>query len=151
MTFLLVLLPIVAGIAVSVQAAVNGRLGSEVGTIESTYISFLTGSIFLTFVVVFFGKGNLLLLKDVPAWQLLCAFFGIIFVLLMVFSVPKIGVTTTTVLVVIGQLSAGMAIDHYGLFLQEVNVFNWKRFFGFLLLLGALYFIYREKSLAQKS
>src|SRR5699024_8255639 len=141
-----VFLPIIAGISVSFQAAINGRLGKEIGTTESTYISFLTGSLFLFFVVLFFGHGQFMKVLHVPAWQLLCALFGIAFVFLMVYCVPKIGVTATTVMVIIGQLGAGMFIDHYGFFEQAVNTFQFKRLIGIVLLFIALYFIYREKS-----
>lgn len=150
MAYLYVFMPIIAGIGVSFQSAVNGRLGREVGTIESTYISFLTGTIFLTVVVLLFGQGNLLMITEVPFWQLLCAIFGIIFVLIMVFAVPIIGVTATTLTVIIGQLGAGMAIDHFGLFHQEISQFDMKRFFGVLCMIGAFYFIYKEKNGAKE-
>lgn len=150
MVYLYVLLPIIAGVGVSVQSAVNGKLGSEVGTMESTYISFLTGSLFLTVIVLLFGQGNLFLIVEAPFWQWLCAIFGIIFVMIMVYAVPHIGVTATTLTVIVGQLGAGMAIDHFGWFHQEVTSFNWQRFIGMLCLIAAFYFIYKEKNGAKE-
>ncbi|MDR0139593.1 DMT family transporter [Metabacillus idriensis] len=143
MTLLLVILPILAGIGLSIQSAINGTFGKKAGTIESAFLTFFTGAIFLTIVVNFFGKGNILAVTEVPKWQLLCAIFGVIYLSLMVLAVPKIGVTAAVVSVIIGQLTASMAIDHFGWFESQVIAFDLKRFTGIVLMAAALYFVFK--------
>ncbi len=145
MSLILMILPLLAGIGLSVQSAVNGTLGREIGTIESAFFTFFTGAIVLTIVVNFFGQGNMLALHDVPRWQLLCAIFGVVYLSLMVLAVPKIGVTPAVISVIVGQLLASMAIDHFGWFESAIVPFGWKRMIGVVLMLTALYFVFREK------
>ncbi len=144
MSLIMMILPLLAGIGLSVQSAVNGTLGRQIGTIESAFFTFFTGAIVLTIVVNFFGQGNLLSLHEVPRWQLLCAIFGVIYLSLMVLAVPKIGVTSAVISVIVGQLLASMAIDHFGWFESAVVPFGWKRLIGVVLMLAALYFVFLE-------
>ncbi|WP_206435583.1 DMT family transporter [Siminovitchia acidinfaciens] len=130
MTLLMVLVPIIAGVSISVQAAVNGSLGAKTSSLVSAALSFFTGATSLAAAVVFLGNGDVFVVKDVPAWQLLAAVCGILFITIMVYVVPKIGVTAATVTVIIGQLIASLAIDHFGWFLTEVNPFGLKRLLG---------------------
>ncbi|VEF49102.1 Uncharacterized protein conserved in bacteria [Bacillus freudenreichii] len=145
MTLLMVLVPIIAGVSISVQAAVNGSLGAKTSSLVSAALSFFTGAASLAAAVLFLGNGDVFAVKDVPAWQLLAAVCGILFITIMVYVVPKIGVTAATVTVIIGQLIASLAIDHFGWFLTEVNPFGLKRLLGVILLLGSLYFVYKGK------
>ncbi len=148
MILLMMLVPLIAGVSISVQSAVNGSLGAKTSSLVSAALSFLTGSVSLAAAVFFFGGGDILAVKEVPAWQLLAAACGILFISIMVYVVSKIGVTATTVTVIIGQLTASLAIDHYGWFHSEVNLFGLKRLLGVILLLGSLYFVYKDKEKA---
>ncbi|QQK76815.1 DMT family transporter [Salicibibacter cibarius] len=145
-----VLIPLIGGIFVSLQGTLNGNLGKKVGTIESTYLSFFTGSILLTMIIIFLGDGNIFRITEVPAWQLLCVIFGFIFIFVMAFSVPKIGVTATNATIVIGQLVTSMVVDHFGWFGSDVIPFTIERFIGVLLMIAALYFIYMESAMVKK-
>ncbi|SFC25290.1 transporter family-2 protein [Bacillus sp. OV322] len=143
MNSLIVIIPILAGIGLSIQSAINGTLGKKAGTIESAFFTFFTGAIILTIVVNFFGSGNILHVTEVPKWQLICAIFGVIYLSLMVLAVPKIGVTAAVVSVIIGQLAASMLIDNFGWFGSETVHFDTKRFIGVLLMIAALYFVFK--------
>lgn len=145
-----VLIPLIGGMFVSIQSTLNGNLGKKVGTIESAYLSFFIGSVLLTIVVIFFGDGNIFKIIEAPVWQLICAIFGFIFIFVMAFSVPKIGVTATTTTVVIGQLVTSMIVDHFGWFGSDVTPFTMKRLIGVLLMTAALYFIYMESAIVKK-
>lgn len=138
------LIPLMAGIGLSLQSAVNGTLGNKIGTIESAFLTFFTGAIVLTIVIPFFGGGTILDVFQVPTWQLVCAVFGFLYLSLMVFSVPRIGVTVAVVNVIVGQLAASMAIDHFGWFHTPVQTFDMQRFIGVLLLLAALYLLFKK-------
>lgn len=145
MSYLLILIPFVAGISISIQSALNGSLGGKTGTIVSAFLSFTTGSLLLTVYVIFFGKGDFFDVVNAPLWQYLAAVCGIIFISVMVYVVPRIGVTAATVTIIIGQLAASLAIDNFGWFLTDVHSFGIKRFIGVILLLASLYFVYRGK------
>ncbi|WP_409298506.1 DMT family transporter [Peribacillus sp. SCS-26] len=133
------LLAFVGGLAIAVQAQVNGALGRKAGSIEAAFISFLLGTTVLFFVLVFFGKGNLLAVGSVPKWQLLGGLLGAFYVFVMVLTVPKIGVAATFVAVIAGQMILGLVIDHYGLMGGVRDPINAKKIMGILLLFASLY------------
>ena len=145
MLALWILLPVVAGTLLTVQAAVNGSLGRKAGTETSTLVSFFMGTVALGIVVLFGGDGSFGKLFQVPHWQWLTLIWGVMFVFLVVLVVPKIGVVVTTVLVIVGQLVVSMVVDHFGLFGNAIIPFGGKRLAGLLLMLAALYFIFRAK------
>ncbi|MBM7578038.1 DMT family transporter [Jeotgalibacillus terrae] len=144
MELLYILIPLIAGIGLSTQSAINGTLGNKIGSLESAFLTFFTGAIILTLIVNFFGQGNILGIVDAPAVQLLAAIFGVIFLSIMPFVAPVIGVTNAMIMVIIGQLLASVAIDHFGLFSSEVIPLDIQKVIGILLLIGAVYFIFKK-------
>lgn len=139
MKILLPLLAIIGGIAVAIQGQINGGLGKKVGVFEATFISFALGTLALFFTVVFFGKGNLLAVQAVPKWQLFGGFLGVIYLVISVFTIPKIGVVSTLVAVIAGQIIMGAIIDHFGLFGGTRIPIDVKKIVAIMLLFISLY------------
>ncbi|MBY0095842.1 DMT family transporter [Mesobacillus maritimus] len=133
------LLALTGGLAMGIQAIVNGGLGKRVGAIEASFISFLVGTAALFFLVLFFGKGNLLAISEVPKGQLIGGLLGAFFVLVLVLATPKIGVTATLISVIVGQLLIGSLIDHFGLFGGERFPLDLKKSLALLLMLASIY------------
>ncbi|WP_407648385.1 DMT family transporter [Gottfriedia endophytica] len=138
------LLALVGGMAIAFQAQINGGLGKKVGAIEGALISFLIGSLTLLLVVIFFGKGNLSAATTVPKWQLLGGVLGAVYVFIMVFTVPKIGVAPTLVAVIAGQLVIGAIIDHFGLLGGTQIPIDGRKIIAILLLFVSL-FLFNKK------
>ncbi|MBM7693879.1 transporter family-2 protein [Peribacillus deserti] len=137
-----VLFPVLAfigGIAIAFQAQINGGLGKKAGSIEAAFISFLIGTAALFFVTIFFGKGNMLAAGTVPKWQLLGGLLGAFYVFIMVVTVPKIGVASTFIAVIAGQMIIGAIIDHFGLMGGIKDPISTKKIAAFLLLFVSLY------------
>ncbi|MFJ7744643.1 DMT family transporter [Peribacillus sp. NPDC097295] len=143
MGLFMILFTFLGGITLSAQSSVNGSLSRKAGTLETTLLTFLTGTMFLTIFILFFGKGNVLALLDAPKWQLSAAFLGTMYLLLTVMAVPRIGVIGTTISGIAGQLVIGLIIDHFGWFNSLVIELDSKRIFALLFMLIALYFIYK--------
>ncbi|MFG6147418.1 DMT family transporter [Halobacillus sp. B23F22_1] len=143
MGILMILFTLFGGMTLSAQSAVNGTFSRKAGTFETTFLTFLTGSMFLALLILFFGQGNLLAIFEVPKWQLSAVFLGALFLLFIVMAVPRIGVIATNITVIIGQLVIGIVIDHFGWFNSLVIPLDWKRSAALLFMLIALYFIYK--------
>lgn len=139
----MILFTLLGGITLSAQSSINGTLSRKAGTIETTFLTFITGSMFLAIFILFFGQGNVLGILEAPKWQLSAAFLGTMYLLLTVMAVPKIGVIATNIAGIIGQLVIGMLIDHFGWFASLVISFDLKRSFALLFMVIALYFIYK--------
>lgn len=143
MIILMILFTLLGGITLSAQSSINGTFSRTAGTIETTLLTFITGTMFLTIFIVFFGQGNLSAIFEVPKWQLSAAFLGTMYLLLTVTAVPRIGVIATNIAGIIGQLVAGMFIDNFGWFNSLVLPLDWKRVTAILFMIIALYFVYK--------
>lgn len=143
MGIFMILFTLIGGITLSAQSSINGTFSRKAGTIETTFLTFLTGTMFLTIFILFFGGGNVLALFDVPKWQLSAALLGTMYLLLTVMAVPRIGVIATNIAGIAGQLVIGVVIDHFGWFNSLVIEFDTKRIFALLFMILSLYFIYK--------
>ena len=143
MGLFMILFTFLGGITLSAQSSINGTLSRKAGTIETTFLTFLTGTMFLTIFIIFFGRGNVLALLEAPKWQLSAAFLGTMYLLLTVMAVPRIGVIATNIAGITGQLVIGVIIDHFGWFNSLVIELDMKRVFALLFMIISFYFIYK--------
>ncbi|HEY7177966.1 MAG TPA: DMT family transporter [Gaiella sp.] len=135
-TALAATLALLAGLAGSVQAAVMGRFGERIGTVEALAWAFLL-SLALALAVLLVvrrGFGDLADAWTSPKWLWLGALLGTFIVFTITVVSPRIGTTATIGLLVTGQLAAGAAIDRYGLFGFEKIALSWPRALGIALL-----------------
>jgi bacterial/archaeal transporter family-2 protein len=140
---LFLIVAIAGGMLAGTQAPINGELGRKIGSLEAALMSFFIGTILLTLLALFFGKGQLLHLFSVPKWNLFGGFLGAIFVFTIIICVPKLGVATTIFAAIIGQIVISMVIDHFGFFGISRLPINYFRIIGVTLMLTSLFFMYK--------
>lgn len=150
MGLFMILFTLIGGVTLSAQSSINGTFSRKAGTIETTFLTFLTGTMFLTIFILFFGSGNVLGLLEAPKWQLSAAFLGTAYLLLTVVAVPRIGVIATNIAAIAGQLVIGVMIDHFGCFNSLVIELDIKRVFALLFMIISLYFIYKGNKRSSK-
>lgn len=142
MIILMVLLSVLGGAALSVQAAVNGRLGDNVGVFKSAFLTFSVGAVITALLIFYFEPPQSFTLLDVPKWQLLGAMCGVPYIVIMVLAVQRIGTAVATVAVIFGQLLMSILIDSFGWLNNAEIAFSYQRL-GAIICLGiALYFIH---------
>lgn len=114
---------IAIGVAMATQAAVNGNLGESMGSsITASTVSFGTGMLIMLAIVLatrsYKGFGNLR--GDLsPWWMWAGGLLGAAFVLFNTYLAPRIGAGADMVLILLGQLSCSLAVDHWGLLRSE--------------------------------
>lgn len=142
MIFLMIILAVIGGCTLSIQAAINGQLGSKVGVFRTAFLTFSIGALITALLILYFEPKQTLTLMDVPKWQLLGAFCGVPYIVIMVLAVQKIGSAVATVAVIFGQLAMSMLIDNFGWLGNSAIPFSYSRL-GAVVCLGiALAFIY---------
>ncbi len=77
-----------------------------------------------------------------PKWQLLGAFCGVPYIVIMVLAVQRIGTATATVAVIFGQLTMSLLIDNFGWLGNSTMAFSPARLAAVICLALALYLIY---------
>ncbi|TRZ39569.1 DMT family transporter [Niallia circulans] len=143
MGIFMVFFTLLGGIMLSAQLSINGTLSRKAGTIETTLLTCITGTLFLFIMILFFSEGNILKILEAPKWQLAAVFLGTFYGLFTIVAVSKIGVIASNIAVIAGQLLGGIVIDNYGWFNSKVIPLDFKRFLALLFMLTALYFIYK--------
>lgn len=138
------LLALIAGMAAAAQSQINGGLGRKIGVIEGAFVSFSLGTLVLLFALIFFGNGQISTVSSVPKWQLIGGILGAFFVLIQVLVVPKIGVSTALLAVIVGQIIFGVVIDQFGLFGAERRPLELNKITAIVLMFIALY-LYNKK------
>jgi transporter family-2 protein len=114
-----ILIAFSVGVALSVQAAVNGQLAVAMGgnTLAAAFYSFLTGTIVLTVIAVL--NGNLMIALSVlpkQSWEyLIGGLLGAAAISGTILLAPRIGLANLLALVIAGQLLSSLAIDHFGI------------------------------------
>ncbi|MFC5985816.1 DMT family transporter [Marinicrinis lubricantis] len=138
------LFAVIGGICIAVQAGVNGMMGKQVGSIEASFVSFLIGTVALFLCMIFLGKGNPLHVLNLPKWQLTGGLLGAVYVFISVTMTPKLGVATTILAIIFGQMAASTLIDHYGLISGKHIPIDWRRAAGLVCLGAALILFYKK-------
>ena len=112
------LLMIGAGTSLALQQVVNAKLRTTLGSPWwAGFASYLVGML-LMLALASFAPGPRLSLALVsrttlPVWS--GGFFGAIFIITAILTVPRFGAATVLALVVVGQMIGSLAFDQFGL------------------------------------
>lgn len=133
---------LLGGAVLAAQSSVNGRLGAKVGVLASAWLTFVIGAVVTFLLVFFFEPAHSATLFSVPKWQLTGALFGVVYMLAIVFAVPRVGTAAATVAVISGQLIMSLLVDHFGWLDNDRLPLDPSRLAAIVLLAGALFLIY---------
>lgn len=134
----------VCGVLVAAQAGTNRILLNNLGSIYWTALMlYLIGFVFLALLSVFFVNQlpSVSILKSAPPWSFLGGIIVASYLLTITYLVPKIGVSSSIVLIVAGQVFGSLAIEHFGLFGVQTSRVNALKFFSGISLIVSVYFI----------
>ena len=143
-TGFLLLLAIGAGSLIPLQTALNARLGRFVGNpVLTTTIVFAVGIVASGIVLAAMRPSmpTSTALRDVPPVAWLGGMLGMIYIVLLVFLAPRLGVGLTTALVLIGQLLTALTLDHFGALGVVQHAINPYRVGGLMLMSAGVYLI----------
>lgn len=140
----LYLLALGAGIAVAVQQVLNGNLRSALNSPAwAGLVSYLGGLVTMAIVLVATREPvpSWKLVSAVPWWAWSGGILGGVFILLMILLLPSLGAATLLALVVAGQMTAGIAMDHFGAFGLAQHPVSISRLAGIALIIGGVLLI----------
>ena len=103
----------------SIEGSIYAVLGDHIGKLESSLYNFAVGSIILAIALLFLGKGSLSYTVRAPKWELTGGLLGVVYLTVLVFAIPVIGVGLAMGSVVVGQMIMSAIIEHYGLLGSE--------------------------------
>ena len=141
-----ILLAILAGAVLPLQAGLNVQLGKSVHQpIFAAFASFLIGTIALLIYLIAlkFDFSTISQTTSVSPMVWIAGILGAFYVAAVIILAPRLGVALTFVLVVAGQMTISLIFDHYGLLGLPVKHINWQRLLGVSLLVAGVLLIRR--------
>lgn len=145
-TWLLLIAAFVAGVVAPVQAGVNSQLRLWAGhPAWAALASFTVGtfSLLLYYVVMRLPWPPVAALLQAPWWSWLGGLLGAYYVASSIVLAPRLGSTVLIALVIAGQLTVSLVLDHFGLIGFPKHSVNPARILGALLLLAGVVLIQR--------
>lgn len=129
-----------AGAALAVQAPINTILArSAGGLLPTAALSFLVGFLGLVLLLALRGEiPSFHRLGEAPWWAWLGGAIGVLYLVVTMWTVPKLGVLSVTVALILGQLVAGLLLDRIGAFGLAVHEITWPRILGVAMVLSGL-------------
>ncbi len=141
--FLVMMIAIAGGAAISFQSLFSGVIGEKLGIIESIFIVHLVGLLLATVLLLAVGGGNVASWRSLP-WYTLCAgFLGVVIIGSISYVVPRLGLATTLTITISIQLILGAIIDHFGLLQAAHHTLDLSRIAGILILLVGTWLVVR--------
>lgn len=128
-----VLVGLVGGVAVAVQASLAGMITEQLGVLENALIVFGGGFLVALTLVLINQGGKIRGWNSLPWYVFLAGPLGIVIITSIGFAIPRIGLASTLTLIVVSQLIIGVVFDHFG-WLAAIRPLDVNRVVGILLL-----------------
>ncbi|WP_298545621.1 DMT family transporter [uncultured Aquimarina sp.] len=142
--FIFIILAILAGAVLPLQAGLNVQLGKSVHQpIFAAFASFLIGTVGLLIylLILKFDFSSISATKTVSPVVWIAGILGAFYVAAVIILAPKLGTALTFVLVVAGQMAVSLVFDHYGLLGLPVKQINWQKLMGIAFIIGGVLLI----------
>jgi transporter family-2 protein len=113
------------------------------GTLESVFITYASGGVIISLILLAMKGGNLKAWVNVPWFAFLSGLMGLIIIGTIGYVVPRLGLVTAFTILVATQFVVGALIDHWGLMGAEIHPLNVPKLVGIGVLLLGVWLIIR--------
>ena len=140
------LIAIILGTIMPTQAAINNKLATFTqSTVLAALVSFAVGTLTLLLYCLVGGisLSPLSLTRNAPPVAWAGGFIGAIYVAMVAFLVPRLGVALMFSLIIAGQMLITLLFDHYGILGVPIKAINLPRLLGVLLIIAGVVLIRR--------
>jgi transporter family-2 protein len=128
-----VILSLIAGVSIVLSRTVNARLSKETSPLIGSFFNHLVGLPVCIFLLLCFQRPLGFVSPGAQPWMYLGGVLGVITVLLLNITVPRVSAFRLTILSFTGQVFTGIALD----FVQGMEYSN-STFTGGLVIAGGL-------------
>lgn len=142
-TVLLALVAILGGSAIVLQSQFMGLMDTQLGTLESVFITYGGGGAVVSLIMLASRSYQLRNWQSLPWYVYTSGLLGLVIVGVISYVVPRLGLATTFTLMVGTQFVLGLLVDQYGFLGAEVYPVTAERLVGLGLLLTGVILIIR--------
>lgn len=129
--FLIIVVGVISGVAIGVQGPMASVITQKLGLLESVFIVHLGGALAALIPLIIIQKGGKLAQwRDLPWYLFLAGLSGMVVFAAISYLIPRIGVTSSMMLIIVGQFIIGGILDHYGWLGADVREFSLTKMVG---------------------
>lgn len=139
---LMLLLVVTGGMSLATEAAILGPLGEQIGRLSASLSIFIIGVVVFSVAMIVRRRSYIMALTRQPKWMLTGGVIGFIYTIVLTITTPLVGVGTTMVGILCGQITASLAIDHFGILGMRRRTIDSYRIGALALIFIALILIY---------
>jgi bacterial/archaeal transporter family-2 protein len=139
----LVIIAMIGGIVVVLQAQMIGLMEQKMGALESVFMTYGSGGLLISLILLAMRGGNLKEWVNVPWYAFLAGVVGLIIIGTISYTVPRLGLVTAFTILVATQFIGGALIDHWGLMGAEVRLLDLPKLIGIGVVLVGIWLIIR--------
>lgn len=129
-----VIVGLIGGVAVALQGPISGVMSQKAGPFASSFIIHASGAIASALFLLVSGGVNLRQLQTIPRPFFFAGLLGLVLYLTFAYTLPRVGATVATALLILAQLVVGMILDHFGWLGVAQHSFSVQRFLGLVFL-----------------
>lgn len=147
MKLLLYILPVLAGVAMTVQSGINAQLRAAIShPILAAFISFVGGTLVLALMLLFSKQAfpALSAYSDISWYKFTGGVLGVFVVMVVLLSVQEIGAANMFVLIIAGQLFTAVLMDHFGVLGMKHSPITLQKMIGIVCLIVGAYLVNRK-------
>jgi transporter family-2 protein len=146
MKFIWLMVALVCGALLPVQAGLNARLGKSLDSpLFASMFTFIVGAVSLGLCLPFARESlNWSAAKTAPVSTWIGGgLTGAFFITFTMLALPRLGMALTFGLVVAGQMIVAVVLDHFGVLIELPHPFNGWRLLGILLITSGVVLVRR--------
>ena len=146
-TFIFVILALITGALIPVQASTNAAFSKSIGNPYITGVMVLLTGLIAALLFITLSKTRIPApaeFKSAPLYSYAGGLIVCTYVIMITVITPKLGVANAIGLIVTGQIICAVIIDHFGLFGAAVRTIDAQRLTGALMMIGGIYLVMRK-------
>ena len=140
---LLIIVAVIGGVTVALQAQMMGLLDKTIGTLEGVFITYAGGGLLISLVLILMRGGNLGAWQSVPWYAYSSGALGLVIVGAIGYCAPRLGLVATFTIIVSSQFVVAALIDHFGVLGATIRPLDLSRMLGISLLLAGIWLTIR--------
>ncbi|MBW2440564.1 MAG: DMT family transporter [Deltaproteobacteria bacterium] len=140
---ILIVVAVIGGISVALQAQMMGLLDKSIGTLEGVFVTYAGGGLLIALILIFMRGGNLGAWQSVPWYAYSSGALGLVIVGAIGYSAPRLGLVATFTIIVSAQFVVAALIDHFGILGAATRPLDLSRMLGIALLLAGIWLTMR--------
>lgn len=144
---LLILVSLLTGALIPIQATSNAALSKAVGNPVVTAFLVLLLALVSVFVYLLLSRTTIptwAAFRTSPTYGYVGGWIVAFYIVVITFITPRLGVGASIGLIITGQLLGAVAIDHFGLFDTVKRSIDFNRLTGTLFMIAGIYLVMKK-------